>query len=283
MISVQNLSKQFNEINALSNINLTLEKGQVTGILGPNGAGKTTLFKIICKLLAPSSGTVKIDSNKKKAIGAIIEKPGLYEYLSAMENLKVFQVSSGLKYDKKAMEHLLEKVKLPLNRKDPVRNFSLGMKQRLAIGASLINDPDILILDEPFQGLDPPAIKDLRKLIKELSEENGKSILVSSHQLEELSKVCDSLIVLKSGKIVRSGTVAQILEETSNVFLIKGSELNQSKTLIDLSSQYSENEALISISYQQSSEVLAKIISEGARVVSFTSQLNLETLYDSSD
>jgi len=283
MISVQNLSKQFNEIIALSNINLTLQKGQVTGILGPNGAGKTTLFKIICQLLAPTSGTVTIDSTKKKAIGAIIEKPGLYEYLSAMENLKVFQISSGLKHNRKEMENLLEKVKLPLSRKDPVRNFSLGMKQRLAIAASLINDPDILILDEPFLGLDPPAIKDLRKLIEELSNENGKSILVSSHQLEELSKVCDSLIVLKSGKIVKTGTVAQILEETSNVFLIKGSELNQSKTLIGLSSQYSENEALIKISYQQSPEVLAKIIAEGARVVSFTSQLNLETLYDSAD
>ena len=172
MISASRLVKTYGTIKALDHVTLEISKGEICGILGPNGAGKTTLFKILCGLVSQDSGTYKIESKKVKAIGAIIEKPALFEYISARQNLMVLSRIQGAPKDRPSIDAALRLVGLPLDRNDPVRHFSLGMKQRLGLAIALINDPDCLILDEPFLGLDPVAMQSLSALIKKLARDS---------------------------------------------------------------------------------------------------------------
>ena len=146
IISGLNLSKSYGKLKVLNDINISCAAGEICGLLGSNGAGKTTLFKILCKLVNPDSGAVKINAKGAKPIGAIIEKPALYDYLNAFDNLKIFASIQGAATDKKTLNESLKKVGLPLDRKDPVRNFSMGMKQRLGIAIALLNNPKCLVL-----------------------------------------------------------------------------------------------------------------------------------------
>ena len=159
MIYCEGVHKKYGNVTALNSTSISCGKGEILGLVGSNGAGKTTLFKILLGLVTADSGKVEISGDGAKKIGGIIEKPALYPYLNAHENLRLFAKMQGADFSKIAIEASLEQVGLPLHRTDPVRNFSMGMKQRLGIAVALLNNPSCLLLDEPFSGLDPLGIE----------------------------------------------------------------------------------------------------------------------------
>lgn len=203
IIETKNLTKKFKNTYAIKNITMQVEKGSVYGLLGPNGAGKSTLLKIIAGALKPTSGEILFDGknmqrNNFKSIGSIIEYPAIYPNLTAYENLNV--VATLLNIDKDKITHCLKLVNL-LNTGDKIaKNFSMGMKQRLGIAIALMNEPQLLILDEPTNGLDPLGIQEIRQLIKDLSS-NGITIIISSHILSEIQQVADTIGIIYDGHL----------------------------------------------------------------------------------
>lgn len=208
VLEVKSLSKNFKKFNAVDNISFQLNSGEILGFLGPNGAGKTTTIKMITGLIKSSSGTINIcnyDINKNfeeamKNVGAIVETPHLYEYMSGMGNINYF---SNL-CPNATPEHIEECIKLSglKNRlNDKVKNYSLGMKQRLGLTVALLNNPKLLILDEPTNGLDPIGIKALREFLKDLAHNKGLAVLVSSHILTEMELLCDKVLIITNGKM----------------------------------------------------------------------------------
>lgn len=281
MIQAHQLSKSFRSIKALDNVSLSVEPGEICGLLGPNGSGKSTVFKILCKLITPDSGSFHIDSNKKKPVGAIIEKPALFEYLSAYENLSILSKIQGAPRDIKTIHAMLERVGLPINRKDPARHFSLGMKQRLGIAMALLNNPDCLILDEPFLGLDPLGMKSLRQLIRQLAHAKNLAILISSHLLEELSRCCDTLNVIQNGRVIKAGPTQTILNDSTENYIICGPQLDKSVTLKDLKVDSDGDCIMLQLQVSKAPAMLQAIVAEGNEITYFGPEKNLNELYQS--
>ena len=210
ILSIKNLHKRYGKIHAVNNVSLEIHKGNVYGILGPNGSGKSTTLGIVLNVVNKTSGeyswfdgTMQTHEALKK-VGAIIERPNFYPYMSAKENLELVCKIKNIDYSK--INEKLEIVGL-IDRKDSkFKTFSLGMKQRLAIASALLNDPEILILDEPTNGLDPQGIHQIRDIIRLIASQ-GTTILLASHLLDEVEKVCSHVLVLRFGKILYSGTV----------------------------------------------------------------------------
>ncbi|GAA3574674.1 ABC transporter ATP-binding protein [Snuella lapsa] len=214
ILSINNLTKIFGRITAVNNLSFTINKGNVYGILGPNGSGKSTTLGIVLNVVNKTHGefhwfdgqTSTHDALKK--VGAIIERPNFYPYMTAEQNLKLVCKIKGVPYDK--IEEKLEIVGL-LERKDSkFKTYSLGMKQRLAIASALLNDPEILILDEPTNGLDPQGIHQIREIIKTIASK-GTTILLASHLLDEVEKVCTHVVVLRKGVKLYSGRVDEMI------------------------------------------------------------------------
>jgi len=279
MIDINNISKSFGNLIALNAISFRVEKGSIVGILGPNGAGKTTLFKILTELIKPSTGNFNIHSQKQKSIGAIIENPHLYEYLNGAQNLKVFARYQGLKLSTRQTDDLLINVGLDPMRKDQVKNYSLGMKQRLGIATALLNDPDALILDEPFLGLDPIGMQDLREMLKSLAKDKGMAILISSHQLEELSKVCQELYLINKGRITASGPTADILHRATQKFKISGRGIAESSLLNDFKVESLGDLLIIDATKAEATKLMRQLIKEGHEINEFGPVLNLQNIY----
>jgi len=210
ILSINKLNKHFGKVHAVKDVSLEIHKGNVYGILGPNGSGKSTTLGIILNVVNKNSGdyswfggTMQTHEALKK-VGAIIERPNFYPYMTAKENLELVCKIKGVDYSK-----VIEKLEIVglIDRKDSkFKTFSLGMKQRLAIASALLNDPEILILDEPTNGLDPQGIHQIRDIIKLIASQ-GTTILLASHLLDEVEKVCSHVLVLRLGKILYSGTV----------------------------------------------------------------------------
>ncbi|MES2409990.1 MAG: ATP-binding cassette domain-containing protein [Bacteroidota bacterium] len=210
ILSIKNLHKRYGKIHAVNNVSLEIHKGNVYGILGPNGSGKSTTLGIVLNVVNKTSGEYSwFDGNMQthealKKVGAIIERPNFYPYMSAKENLELVCKIKNIDYSK--VNEKLEVVGL-IDRKDSkFKTFSLGMKQRLAIASALLNDPEILILDEPTNGLDPQGIHQIRDIIRLIASQ-GTTILLASHLLDEVEKVCSHVLVLRFGEILYSGTV----------------------------------------------------------------------------
>ena len=220
VIEMLNITKRFPGIVANDNITLQLKKGEIHALLGENGAGKTTLMRILSNLQSPSSGTVVKSENIK--IGAIIETPALYPTLSAKGNLKYQLKICGCpsKEVKSKIVELLELVHLKDTRK-LVMNYSLGMRQRLALAMALVGNPQFLILDEPLNGLDPEGIKDVRAIIAKLNEEYGVTIMISSHILSELQKVANHYGFLKNGVLIQEFSSSEIADTDLETFYFK--------------------------------------------------------------
>lgn len=218
ILNLSNVTKIISKKTILDNINLSVNEGEIFGFLGPNGAGKTTTIKIITGLIKPNSGeitinNVKLSENKLKAIsnvGAIVENPALYDYLTGLDNLKIVAKLRNVK--KNDLDYIIENI-LDKNRlNDKVKKYSLGMKERLAIGCAMVGNPKLLILDEPTNGLDPEGIIDLRNLLKHLAHDKKMTIFLSSHQLSEIQNTCDRVAFLKNGKIITTESVDDILK-----------------------------------------------------------------------
>ena len=210
ILTIKNLTKKFGSLTAVNDLSFTIEKGNVYGILGPNGSGKSTTLGIVLNVVNKTSGEFHwfdgTDSthNALKKVGAIIEHPNFYPYMTAEQNLELVCKIKGV--SSKKVQEKLEVVGL-LDRKDSkFKQFSLGMKQRLAIASALLNDPEILILDEPTNGLDPQGIHQIREIIKNIAA-TGTTILLASHLLDEVEKVCSHVVILRKGVSLYSGTV----------------------------------------------------------------------------
>lgn len=219
ILSLSNITKSYRHIRALNNVSFDVPKGSVFGILGPNGSGKTTLLGIILDVLRADSGNyqwlngVPIREARKK-IGSLLETPNFYHYMNAWDNLEV-----AAKIKNKGLndrEDVLQKVNLWERKKSKFNTYSLGMKQRLAIASTLLGDPDILVFDEPTNGLDPTGITEIRELIIDLNKE-GKTIIIASHLLDEVEKVCSHVAILKKGDLLVNGHVNDALTHEDQI------------------------------------------------------------------
>ena len=216
VLETESLTKTYRGKNAVDHIDLKIRKGDIYGFIGKNGAGKTTTIKMISGLNRPTSGSMKLFGSDdlqegRKKIGTVIENPAIYPYLSARQNIEVQRILKGVS-DKSVTDDLINIVGLKNAGKKKAKNFSLGMKQRLAIALSLVGDPEFLLLDEPINGLDPTGIKDIRELILKLNKEAGITILISSHILGELAKISTAYGVISEGAMTAQFTSEELKE-----------------------------------------------------------------------
>lgn len=214
ILSINNLTKKFGSVTAVQDLSFSIDKGNVYGILGPNGSGKSTTLGIVLNVVNKTSGSFSwfngtvSTHNALKKVGAIIERPNFYPYMTAVQNLKLVCKIKGVDISK--IEEKLKIVSLWERRHSKFQTFSLGMKQRLAIASALLNDPEILILDEPTNGLDPQGIHQIRQIIKDIAA-GGTTILLASHLLDEVEKVCSHVVVLRHGVKLYSGRVDEMI------------------------------------------------------------------------
>lgn len=240
VIETRNLTKQYGVQKSVSDLNIHVKRGRIYGLLGRNGAGKTTTMKMLLGLIKPTSGTVKIfgksmTGNEKKIlprIGCLIESPGFYPNLTGTENLKIFARLRGIPA-KNAIKSVLEVVGLPYNDKKLFSQYSLGMKQRLAIALAIMHDPELLILDEPINGLDPIGIAEVRDFIRELCDVRGKTILISSHILSEISLLADDIGIIDHGVLLEEESIAELEQKNSKYIHFVVSDAAQASRIIE--------------------------------------------------
>ena len=219
MVETQGISKSFGSIRAVDDLSFKVDRGNIYGLLGVNGSGKSTTIRLILNLISPDYGSILINGKKsssgnlilRKKMGALIERPDFYLYLSANKNLQILLKYSGLPPDKKKIQETLEIVGLLKYQYKKIGIFSQGMKQRLGIAQAIIHDPDLIILDEPFNGLDPQGIVDIRNLVGRLSQEFRKTIILSSHMLKEIELISDRMLIMNEGRSVAEGKVEDLL------------------------------------------------------------------------
>ncbi len=222
VLSIKNIAKSYGSVRALNGVSFDVPQGSVFGILGPNGSGKTTLLGIVMDVLKANTGDFDWfgqpgSPEQRKKIGSLLETPNFYSYMSAIDNLKITQSISG-RGTSADIDAVLKKVNLYDRRRYRFNSYSLGMKQRLAIGAALLGNPKVLVLDEPTNGLDPVGIAEIRQLIIELRDQ-GHTIIMASHLLDEVEKVCTHVAILKSGNLLTTGNVEEVMMDEDIVEL----------------------------------------------------------------
>lgn len=249
IISVRGLTKTFGEISAVDHLDFTVRQGEIYGFLGENGAGKSTTIRMLLSLIRPSAGEIEIfglplkkhRNDILKKTGAIVEKPDLYKYLPAIDNLRLFAKLSRIKLTDGQLMEQLAMVGLAARAKSRVSTFSQGMKQRLGIAVALLHNPELVILDEPLNGLDPQGIAEIRKLVKHLSKDKGKTLFISSHLLSEMEQVADSLLIIHKGKKIAEGKMNQLINPDKYEVEI---ETDEADRLAELLKTWSGNPAL---------------------------------------
>ena len=243
VLEIKNLTKAYGKFLAVDNLSLTVKKGIVFGILGPNGSGKTTTLGMVLDVLNTTSGTYswfgeEQASNYRKKIGAILELPIFYPELTGYKNLEVTALIKEVSLER--IDEVLKRVEL-FERKDSAFNtYSLGMKQRLSLAAALLSNPEVLVLDEPTNGLDPEGIKQMRELILSIAAE-GKTIIISSHILDEIQKMCTHFGILKNGKLLMQGAIGDLLT-SKNEFSLNSQDVEQLKSCLKTHPRFSKVE-----------------------------------------
>jgi ABC-2 type transport system ATP-binding protein len=251
VISTNRLTKAFGKLVAVNDLHLQVMRGDVFGFLGPNGAGKTTTIRMLLGLIRPTAGRAIIFGMDNayqlpailQRIGAIVETPAFYPYLSGKDNLHAVAAASGMvsgSASNRRVEEVLEIVELGSQAEDAFRNYSLGMKQRLGIGAALLADPELVILDEPTNGLDPAGQFEIRQLIQRLST-LGKTIFISSHFLHDIQQVCNRVAILQKGNLIKQGAVNKLLQQSEQI-VIRLNTINETEQALTLLQQNKERE-----------------------------------------
>ena len=276
ILEINKLSKKYKDILALDNLNLKVEKGTVFGLLGPNGSGKTTTLGILLGVLRQSEGSYSWFGNGDAAenrlrIGALLETPNYYPYLTAIQNLNIVAKIKKIDNVSERIESVLKVVNLYKRRNSKFKSYSLGMKQRLAIAGALLNDPEVLVLDEPTNGLDPQGIAEIRKLIITISKE-GKTIIIASHILDEIEKVCTHVAILKFGDLIRQGTIEEIIGG-DNFVVIAANDMTLIKKVIDENvqmeiSKSTETEITVKVSKEMTTEMINQFFFDKGVVLS---------------
>ncbi|MBR5426600.1 MAG: ATP-binding cassette domain-containing protein [Clostridiales bacterium] len=230
ILETDKITKMYKDKTAVNQVSIHVERGEVYGLIGRNGAGKTTLLKMIANLAQPTSGTFTIhgangetQAQMRSKIGVLIEDPGVFQNLNAFQNLKAKAIAAGIKNDE-YLKELLAFVGLANVGKKSVKNFSLGMRQRLGIAIAMVNSPELLLLDEPINGLDPQGIAEVRGLIHRLCKERGISVIISSHILEELSKVADRYGIIHEGVLLDEATNEELLSRCKPRLFLRTSD-----------------------------------------------------------
>ena len=287
VLKCQDLHKKFGKKEILKGVSLELYQGDILGFIGPNGAGKTTTIKLILGLQGIDKGTVKINGydiqkDFEKAIervGAIVENPDLYMYLSGYKNLQL--ISNLYKnVDKERIDEVEKKFELFLINKesrinDKVSKYSLGMRQRLGIGQAILHKPNILILDEPTNGLDPEGIKELRDLIQKLTKEENMAVLISSHNLAELDNFCTKVCIIKNGEVLETKEIKELKEEANAKYtLFKVNDTSKISELFDTAEILNNNEFKIQGNEQEIAKTVKKLVENNIEVYS----INEETI-----
>lgn len=281
VIETKNLTKKYGEKLAVNSVNIHIRAGEIYGFIGKNGAGKTTAMKMILGLTRPTDGEIKIlgsndlDSGRAK-IGSLIEAPGLYKNCTAYENMKRFSILFG--GSESEIAELLKFVGLDGTNSKPVDQFSLGMKQRLGIAIALLGNPKILVLDEPINGLDPSAIKEIRDLLLKLNQEKQVTILIASHILDELAKITTTYGIIKDGILVEEVSADELEERCNKKLVVKVSDTKMAIEILKnagaiKSGEYSENKNVITIfSHSKNSDEINEIlVKNGIRVYELSS------------
>lgn len=281
ILKCSNLNKSFGRKKILNNVSLSLDEGDVLGFIGPNGAGKTTTIKLILGLQSIDSGTVTIcgyDIKKEftkaiKNVGGIIESPDMYMYLSGYDNLKLIANLYGVSKEK--IDEVVKLVGLEKRIYDKVSKYSLGMRQRLGIAASLLNDPKLLILDEPTNGLDPEGNKQIRNLILKLSKK-GIAILVSSHALSELESIVNKVVIIQKGSIVETSTLEEVKKSKNSYYIFEVDKIKD----IDNIEKISENSFKVNINREEIPEFINKLLDKKIKIYSiYEDKLSLEDAF----
>jgi ABC-2 type transport system ATP-binding protein len=291
ILSVNHLSKRFKELTAVDDLSFTVNEGDVYGFLGQNGAGKSTTIRMLLSLVKPSSGEINIfgknlfthRSEILRQTGAVIEKPDLYKYLSAYQNLNLFAKMSGIKVTRQLIMQQLEMVGLSERANSKVKTFSQGMKQRLGIAVALIHSPRLIILDEPTNGLDPQGIADMRNLILQLSKEMGKTVLVSSHLLSEIEIIANRILIINHGKKIVEGNASELLDPAKT--LVRIITVNDTEASEKLSRSIwkdfmnSGHDISLTINKNDIPELTADLVTMGVEVLSISPQHSLEDYF----
>ena len=258
VLRINNLSKRYGQIQAVDNLSLEVPEGSVFGLLGPNGSGKSTTLGMVLGTVNPNSGTYNWfeqpdnAAHHRKRIGSLLERPNFYPYLSAVDNLKITCLIKNVDYQN--IDRVLEITGLLHRKKSSVQTYSLGMHQRLAIANALVADPEILVLDEPTNGLDPQGIAEIRKLILQIAR-NGKTIILASHILDEVEKTCTHVAILKKGKLLATGTTDEIIGEGERIII-----------------KYEDDLALLRLTLEQNPSLVHQVKQSGNNLVVFLTE-----------
>ena len=284
VLKINKLSKSYKTIKAVNDLSLDVKERMVFGILGPNGSGKTTTLGMLLGVINPVSGSYSWfdngtkDANRKR-IGSLLETPNFYPYLTAVQNLEITAKIKGVSNPSEQISEVLKTVDLFERKDSKFSTFSLGMKQRLAIAATLLGDPEVLVFDEPTNGLDPQGIAEIRELIIDIGKK-GKTILIASHILDEIEKVCSHCAILKEGNLVRTGTIREIIgNEESTLIKLSTSNLEDIKKCIDDDSGISlykdlGDKVVISVSKERNTSEINKYFFDKGIVLSELSVYN---------
>lgn len=274
ILKCENLYKTFGKKTILKDVSLEVNEGDILGFIGPNGAGKTTTIKLILGLQSITKGNVSINgydieknfTNAIKRVGAIVENPDMYMYLTGFQNLKlVANLYKDVSEDR--INEVVKLVKLENRIKDKVSKYSLGMRQRLGIAQAILHKPNLLILDEPTNGLDPEGIKEIRELLVDLASIEKMGILISSHNLAELDNFCNKVCIIKNGKIIETSEISKIKQEASKeVKIFEVNNVNLAEEIIGKIEKIDTNKFKIKVPKQEVPEIVEKLVKNNIKI-----------------
>ena len=281
VLKTSGIVKKYGNNIILNNINMTINKGDIYGFIGKNGAGKTTFMRVVLSLTTRDQGEVSLFDNKKieevgLRVGSLIESPGLYKNVSGYENLRRFSILYGADISK--INEVLDLVGLGYAKNKAVKNYSLGMKQRMGIAIALLGDPELLLLDEPINGLDPEGIKEIRDVILKLNKEKGITFLISSHLLDELSKVVTRYGIINKGVLIEEIDAKELREKCRNKLVIECDNIDKAKKIVEkiIGEEVSSTKKKIIINshVEESAKINKKLVESG---------INVEAIYPNFD
>lgn len=292
-MQVKNLAKRFGTTEALRGVDLSLARGSIIGLLGPNGSGKSTLMRIVSGLVKPDAGKVLWNGQTlpfpyfaiRRRCGVMIETPAIFPYLNAVENIQLSAHYLGIDLTNSQTTEILNRVGLLETRRDPVSKYSQGMKQRLGVAIALVNKPELLILDEPFNGLDPVGTKTLRRLIVELANEEGVAILLSSHQLHEIEFLCDRIVMMKKGLVFKEGSLLELNQGQPSMHLLECSSIDEAMTALSHFRVERNNDGQLSVwlTHEEVPLAIERLVAASISIYRITPEHRLESLFENSE
>lgn len=290
ILKVEGLEKYYGKFHALKGVDMEVNAGEIFGLLGPNGAGKTTMLRMLVGLISPSNGSVTYFGNLQlnelgkvlPRIGCIIEEPKFYPYLSGLTNLKVARSYFPNKISDQRVDEMIELVGLKGRENDRVSTYSQGMRQRLGIAQAMLNNPDLIFLDEPTNGLDPKGIIELRQLIIRLKEEFGKTVIISSHILSEIEEMADSMAIINKGVCVSQGSVSELLARNTVTVSIETDDQDAAQTALaalNYNAKKDQNTLVFQAELDEIPRIVEKLMSTGRKIYRLDHKRKLEDYF----